>query len=179
MNRRELLKNIAIVSGGLFVGSNFLLSSCKNEAAGNLSISTDMLVLLGEVSETIIPETDTPGAKTAEVAKFINKVYQDIYTDEEQKLFLGALTKINDKAKSGFGGEFVKLSAFKKAEVINAIKNPKDKGFLMIYQMVLYSYLTSEKGLKASYRYLPIPGKLESDIPYKKGDKMFASLDMN
>jgi Gluconate 2-dehydrogenase subunit 3 len=179
MNRRELLKNIAIVSGGLFVGSNFLLTSCKNEAAGNISISSDLLTLLDEVAETIIPETDTPGAKTTEVAKFINLVYQDIYTDKEQKLFVGALTKINEKAKSSFGGEFVKLSADKKAEVINAVKNPKDKGFLMVYQMVLYSYLTSEKGLKASYRYLPIPGKLESDIPYKKGDKMFASLDMN
>jgi hypothetical protein len=179
MNRRELLKNIAIVSGGLFVGSNFLLTSCKNEAAGTLALSTNLLALLGEVAETIIPETTTPGAKSAEVAKFINLVYQDIYTDKEQKLFADALTKIDAKAKASFGGDFLKLTPEKRAEVINAVKDPKDKGFLMVYQMVLYSYLTSEKGLKASYRYLPIPGKLESDIPYKKGDKMFASLDMN
>lgn len=176
MNRRELIKNIAFVSGGLFIGSSFLFSSCKNENAGSQTISTDLLAILNEVAETIIPETDTPGAKTTKVAEFINKIFQDIYTDQEQNDFIAALKMINDKAKEKMGDEFIKLSSPKRAELINSIKNPKDKGFLAVYQMVLYSYLTSEKGMQASFRYLPVPGKQIGDFPYKKGDKEFIGL---
>lgn len=177
MNRRDLIKNIAIISGGLFIGSNFLLTSCKNSEAGSQVISEDLLKLLDEVAETIIPETETAGAKTTKVAEFINKIFQDIYTDEEQKEFIAALKMINDKAKEKMGDDFVNLSVDKKAKLFAEIRNPKDKGFLAMYQMVLYSYLTSEKGMKATFRYTPVPGKQVGDIPYKKGDKMFVGLN--
>ncbi len=177
MNRRELIKNIAIISGGIFIGSSFLLSSCKRDDAGSLVISEDLQKLLAEISETIIPETDTVGAKSTEVSKFINKVFQDIYSEEEQTDFINALNMVNDKSKELMGDEFIKLSATDKANLINKVKNPKDKGFLSMYQMILFSYLTSEKGMQASYRYTPVPGKYVGDIPYKKGDKMFVGLD--
>lgn len=177
MNRRDLIKNIVIISGGLFIGSNYLLTSCKRDDAGSLVLSEDLQKLLAEISETIIPETDTVGAKSTEVSKFIAIVFQDIYTEEEQKDFIGALTMINDKSNELMGDDFVKLSPEKRAEVINKVKNPKDKGFLSMYQMILYSYLTSEKGLQASFRYTPVPGKFIGDVPYKKGDKMYMGLN--
>jgi len=31
--------------------------------------------------------------------------------------------------------------------------------------------------MQASFRYTPVPGKQEGDIPYKKGDKMFVGLN--
>lgn len=176
MNRRDLIKNIALISGGIFIGSNFLLTSCKNTEAGTQTLSEDLLKLLDEIAETIIPETETAGAKTTKVAEFISKVFQDIYTEEEQTDFIAALQMINDKANEKMGSDFVNLSAEKRAQLFNEIKNPKDKGLLAIYQMVLYSYLTSEKGIKATFRYVPVPGKQEGDIPYKKGDKMFVGL---
>ncbi len=176
MNRRDLIKNIALISGGIFIGSNFLLTSCKNTEAGTQTLSEDLLKLLDEIAETIIPETETAGAKTTKVAEFISKVFQDIYTEEEQTDFIAALQMINDKANEKMGSDFVNLSAEKRAQLFNEIKNPKDKGLLAIYQMVLFSYLTSEKGIKATFRYVPVPGKQEGDIPYKKGDKMFVGL---
>jgi hypothetical protein len=177
MTRRDLIKNIAILSGGLFIGSNFLLTSCKNPEAGSQVFEDDIAALLAAVAETIIPETTTPGAKSTDVATFIGKIFQDIYTDKEQKDFLNALNLINSKAKEKAGSDFVSLDANKKAEIFIAAKNPKDNGFLALYQIVLFSYLTSEKGMKANFRYTPIPGKFVGDIPYKKGEKMFVGLD--
>lgn len=176
MNRRELIKNIAIVSGGLFIGSNFLLTSCRRDDAGSLTLSPELLALLGEVAETIVPETETAGAKTTKVAEFIGVVFQDIYSEQEQKDFVAALNKINNKAKEKHNQDFTKLSATQRAEVFNATKSKDDKGFLAMYQMVLFAYLTSEKGMQASFRYLPVPGKFVGDIPYKKGDKAYVSL---
>jgi Gluconate 2-dehydrogenase subunit 3 len=177
MNRRELIKNIALISGGLFIGSNFLLTGCKNQEAGTLLLDSDLQKLLGEVAETIIPETTTAGAKSANVPQFINKVFQDIYTEEEQTSFINSLRMIDDKAKEKMGDNFANLSADKKAELFNQIKNPKDQGFLAMYQMILYGYLTSEKGMKSTFRYTPVPGNYVGDIPYKKGDKMFVGLN--
>jgi hypothetical protein len=176
MNRRELIKNIALLSGGLFIGSNFLLTSCKNDNAGTQILSEDLLKLLAEVAETIIPETDTAGAKTTKVAEFISKVFTDIYTDEEQKDFVNALNSINDKAKEKMGNDFVALSAADKTKVINEVKSPENKGFVSVYQIVLFGYLTSEKGLQATTRYTPVPGKYIGDVPYKKGEKRYAGL---
>ncbi len=176
MNRRDLIKNIAIISGGLFIGSNYLLTSCKRGDAGSLVLSDDLIKLLAEVSETIIPETETVGAKAVNSAEFISKVYQDIYTEKEQQDFIDALNLINDKAKEIEGEDFVKLSAQKRADIFNKVKDPKNAGLLSVYQMVLFAYLTSEKGMQASYRYTPVPGVQHGEIPYKKGDKMYIGL---
>ena len=177
MNRRELIKNIALLSGGLFIGANFLLSGCKRDDAGSLVLSEDLLKLLADVSETIIPETTTAGAKTTMVAEFITKIFQDIYSEEEQKDFIAALEKINAKANGVYSKEYTALADAEKAAVIQQVKSPDDKGFLAMYQIILFSYLSSEKGLQASFRYTPVPGKFIGDIPYKKGDKMYMGLD--
>ncbi len=177
MNRRDLIKNIAIISGGLFVGSNFLLTSCKRDDAGALVLSEDLMKLLTEISDTIIPETETVGAKAVDSAEFIKKVFQDIYSEKEQQDFINALHLINDEAKKTEGKEFVELNAQKRAEIFNKVKDPKNTGFLSMYQMVLFAYLTSEKGMQASFRYTPVPGAQHGEIPYKKGDKMFIGLN--
>jgi hypothetical protein len=39
MNRRELLKSIALLTGASVVGGEFLLSGCKNPAAGQQKFS--------------------------------------------------------------------------------------------------------------------------------------------
>ena len=71
MNRRELLRSIALLTGATVVGGEFLLSGCKNPAAGSLQLSPAMINLLNEVAETILPATDTPGAKAAAVGDFM------------------------------------------------------------------------------------------------------------
>jgi hypothetical protein len=46
--------------------------------------------------------------------------------------------------------------------------------FTMMKQLTLMGYFTSEIGAKQALRYLPVPGRFEGCIPYKKGDKAFA-----
>mgnify|MGYP002150495249 CR=1 FL=1 len=66
MNRRELLKMVALATGGVVIGGEFLLTGCKNAASdAGFSLSPEQIALLDEVAETIIPTTNTPGAKAA------------------------------------------------------------------------------------------------------------------
>ena len=45
--------------------------------------------------------------------------------------------------------------------------------FTMMKQLTLLGFFTSEVGATKALRYLPVPGRYEGCIPYKKGDKAF------
>lgn len=176
MDRKDFIKYIAVLSGGVFIGSQFLLTSCENPYAGSTILTNDDLNLIDEVAEAIIPETQTPGAKSAKVTPFIKRVFETIYTEEEQLQLTKTLHQLNETAQSKYSNPFVSLSNTQKESVINQVKNPKDIGFVSLYQLVLYSYLSSEIGLTSTFRFNPVPGKYEANIPYNKGDKAYVNL---
>ncbi|HWJ90042.1 MAG TPA: gluconate 2-dehydrogenase subunit 3 family protein [Flavisolibacter sp.] len=45
--------------------------------------------------------------------------------------------------------------------------------FMMMKQLTLLGFFTSEVGATKAVRYIPVPGRYEGCIPYKKGDKLF------
>ena len=67
MERRELLKLIALLTGGAVVGGEVFLSGCKTAGKTDAGFTTTTIALLDEIGETIIPATATPGAKAAKV----------------------------------------------------------------------------------------------------------------
>ena len=102
MDRRELLKTIAILTGTAVIGGELFLSGCKtkqpfvdtnpintNTSTGLSKILTAAQVaLLNEIAETIIPTTaDSPGAKAAKVGEFMNVMVTDCYLPANQKIF--------------------------------------------------------------------------------------------
>lgn len=46
--------------------------------------------------------------------------------------------------------------------------------YTMMKQLTLWGYFTSEIGMKQALRFLPIPGRYDGALPYKKGDKAWA-----
>jgi len=44
--------------------------------------------------------------------------------------------------------------------------------FTMMKQLTLLGFFTSEPGMTKAVRYLPVPGRYDGDVPYKKGDKV-------
>ena len=47
--------------------------------------------------------------------------------------------------------------------------------FAMMKQLTLWGYFTSEPGATKALRYVPVPGRYEGCIPYKKGDRAWAT----
>jgi hypothetical protein len=86
MNRREAVSTVAVILGGTVVGSNLLLTGCKQKETKTspADFSAEDIALLDEVAETIIPETSTPGAKAAKVGEFMKVMVTDCY-DEKKK----------------------------------------------------------------------------------------------
>ena len=44
--------------------------------------------------------------------------------------------------------------------------------FTMMKQLTLLGFFTSQEGMTKAVRYLPVPGRYEGCVPYKKGDKV-------
>jgi len=47
--------------------------------------------------------------------------------------------------------------------------------FRMMKELTLWGYFTSEVGATKALRYVAVPGRYEGCIPYKKGDKAWAT----
>ena len=204
MERRELLKMIALLTGGVVIGGDVFLSGCKtNNKKSEEKFSTANIAMLDEVGETIIPTTNTPGAKAAEVGKFMQVYVTDCLSEPEQNTFTNGITALNGISKKMHDKDFVECSPQQRHDVLIALEQEakafnlqlKDKEkssrdsakaamkefkgepahyYTMMKQMILLGYFTSEIGSKQALRFLPIPGKYDGAYPYKKGDKAWA-----
>ncbi len=92
ISRRSLIKQIAILTGAAVMGAEMFMSTgCKTTPVAKGILSDSSIALLNEIAETIIPKTDTPGAKEAKVAEFMNAIVSDCYTPAQQKAFTDGL----------------------------------------------------------------------------------------
>lgn len=185
MDRREAVKYISLLLGGTMVGANAMLTGCKTDD-GKLTFSDKEIALLDEIAETILPATSTPGAKAAKVGAFMTVMVNDCYEEKDQQVFHEGMEKINKAAEEAHKKTFMKSTPQERhALLINLdkeqkeyMKNKKEEDrphyFRMMKELTLLGYFTSEIGSKQARRYVPVPGKYEGCIPYKKGDKAWA-----
>jgi len=190
MNRRDALSRVALLLGGTVIGGEFFLSGCTSsdkKIGQSVDFTADDIAYLDEVAETIIPATDTPGAKEAKVGTFMTVMVKDCYDEKQQKIFLEGMNKLNEASKQKFGGNgFMKITPEQRKELLNALdKEQKEYGknkkkddephyFSLMKQLTLLGYFTSEPGATKALRYVPVPGRFEACMPYKKGDKAWA-----
>src|SRR5580693_9040049 len=190
MNRREALSSVALLLGGTIVGAEVFLSGCgpaDKKYGASLSFTPDDTAFLDEVAETIIPATSTPGAKEAKVGQFMTVIVNDCYEDKDQKIFLDGMKKLNDAAVAKYKKNFIDLADTDKHDLLVSLdkeakdymskKKPEDPAHYsrMMKELTLWGYFTSEAGATKALRYVAVPGKYEGCIPYKKGDKAWAT----
>lgn len=185
MDRRELLKSIAVLTGASVIGADVFLSGCKPTASVGL-FDKKTISLLDEIAETIIPATNTPGAKAAEVGSFMNAIVSDCYTPEEQKVFISGLKALEESAKKSHNKNFNQLSDTEKHDFVVSLekeakaynekkaKNSPSHYYTMIKQLTLWGFFTSKTGMTETLRHVPVPGKYQGDLTYVKGDKAWA-----
>ena len=194
MERRELLKQIALLTGGLVIGGELFLSGCKTTAKADAGFSAASIALLDEVGETIIPATATPGAKAAQVGDFMKIFVTDCYTADEQAVFTKGILQLEEATDKMYKKSFVDCDAKQRKELLLSLEkeaktfNEKVKAanegkkenklplhyYTMMKQLTLFGFFTSKTGATETLRHIQVPGKYDGAFPYKKGDKAWA-----
>jgi len=176
MKRRDILKTSALflgyaVTGGAAVA---VLNGCKADTSDGWVpkiLSEGQAAFLAEVVETILPATDTPGAKAAMVHRYIDEAVANNWEPADQKRFIGQLPTIDSIAKNLKGASFVKLSEADRNAVMDELvrdyKKSEDEEhiFKVLRDLTATGYFTSEIGATQALVYDPVPGPYKGCIP--------------
>ena len=187
MERRELLKMIAALTGGVFIGGE-LLTGCKTSPSiGGATFSEGDTAFLNEVAETILPATKSPGAKEAKVGELMVVMVNDTYEEKDQKIFHEGILKLDEASKKANSKSFMEATPEQRTSLLTALdkeakeyqkskkKEDPNHYFTMMKQLTLFGYFTSKEGATQALRYIAVPGKYDGAYPYKKGDKAWAT----
>ncbi|NVJ87587.1 MAG: gluconate 2-dehydrogenase subunit 3 family protein [Algoriphagus sp.] len=182
MNRREALKSVVLMMGGTMVGATAILTGCSPEKQiEGLNFSPDDITFLDELGDTIIPETDTPGAKAAGIGAFMVMMVKDTYDAEQQQTFVDGLNKIRSEFKASKGVDFVEASAEDRLAYLNGSyeeyktsQNREPQVINMLRDLTVLGYFTSEIGATQALNYVEVPGRYDGCIDLKPGDRAYA-----
>lgn len=179
MDRRELLKNAAILLGGL--SSNSVANALLAGADGRVAINTPLFSAVQKnitqvLAEMIIPRTDTPGAIDAGVPHFIELMVSDWYTERERKIYFEGLVALNDFCLEQFNQSFLtstdeqQITALEEAERLSeqyiapsqnqllSKTEDEDKPFFSkLKELTVLGYYSSEQGATKELKYDPMP----------------------
>jgi hypothetical protein len=181
MNRRDLLKCIAAATGCALVGIEGALAT---PAAGSPFSARD-LVMFDEISETIIPRTETPGAKDAAVGAFMARYSAACYEPAQLRILKQGIGTLDALMRTEAGVDFLHASSAQRQSLLididlQARKHAKEPNqpvphyFTLMKQLTLLGFFTSEPGSTRVLRYRPVPGKYKGIVPYKKGEPSWA-----
>ncbi|MDN3579259.1 gluconate 2-dehydrogenase subunit 3 family protein [Mucilaginibacter flavus] len=180
MHRRTAIRNLALIIGGAA-----LLPACMQEkgkpsiALKNVDLNADQEKLVGDIAETIIPKTSTPGAKDLGLHLFVLKMLDDCYKKDDQQAFITGAGQFTDAVSKKYDKLFADLSAKQREEMllsIEADKDPKSTTFPkelktfygIIKGQTVNGYTNSKYFMTRQVVYELVPGRYNARFPYKQ-----------
>jgi len=174
MNRRQLVK--AISSGAVLITfGGVSIVACNDDNYKPVFFQPDAYQFLSELSENILPDCDeSPGAKQAGVASFLDRYIPICKSPEFQDEIKMTTDKLSGLSKNSFGKPFHQLSKEKQTEQMHIYEGMEDKGYAALKSLILFAYFSSMEGMTKALSYVAVPEKYEGDISYHNNQKAWA-----
>src|SRR6476646_2669718 len=163
MNRRKVLKQLVIATGGLVTLPQWMVScGITDSNVHTTSFSSAEQQLLSSMSDTIIPSGGSIGALAVGVDKYLQKVIDDCYEKDVQDNVKLQLNGLEKSAKTKFNKSFVECSQSQRQELLLAlsfsnVKTEKDF-FTLIKSETIRGFNTSQKVMQEYLNYKVAPG---------------------
>jgi gluconate 2-dehydrogenase gamma chain len=202
MNRREFLQCATILTGGTAISQlgwalseeqQVYLAGAPNFNTQEIDFfSLEQRAVVAAVAETIIPRTDTPGAIDAGVPRYIELMVAQWLNEDEQKIFLTGLAKLQSDSLESQGVSFDALDETSRVAMLDALESAasdsawyemgntrrdfiSDAPFIcQIKELTVWGFFTSEVGSTQVLRYEPMPMRFDGDIPLLPDDSTWA-----
>lgn len=182
MDRRELLKVMALTLGGsVALPESVFAQLAEPFDPARLDFFTPaQRKLVATLAETIIPETDTPGAIEAGVPGWIELLVQDCLAEGDQEIMRAGLGTLEERAAGDFGSTFGELEVPQRIELLTAMEGEAkeaddDKAFIRQFkELTKFTYVSSEIGATQAFEFVPVPGRWEAAADLKPGQKAYS-----
>jgi hypothetical protein len=156
-----------------------LTLSVPGLAAKSTAVTTDEWTLIGEVSELIIPTTDTGGALAAGVPGFVKIMLADWFTEAERENFISGLHEFSAGALEKYGRKFGELTASQKDQYFGGLLSKAEGGetvprtpfVVLMKRLTVFGYYTSELGAATELRQQIATARYEPAAVIKPGDR--------
>jgi hypothetical protein len=170
LNRRSLILGAVFLVGGVAALTRFTRGDGTDAGTDTGPVfSSEQFALLEQVSEVIIPATDTPGAIGAGVPEFIRTVLGEWGSSQTRATITGVLESIDKQAWGRHGAGFLELPAERRTSLMRALDEAavarEDVAWSRFKQLVLVGYYHSEVGATQELRYELVPGAWRSCLP--------------
>jgi hypothetical protein len=175
MDRRDLIARAVFLVGGAAALAS--LEACAPARKQGPFFDRARRRLLDQISDVMIPATDTPGALGAQVPAFIDSMMTNWASRERQSEFIAALDAIDARARSLHNAAFTALTAEQKLDVLrrhDAEGLAEDSPYRQLKELTLLGYYSSEIGATQELRYELVPGAWRADIPLTEVGRAWA-----
>jgi hypothetical protein len=195
-----LMGGVALVGGDrafAFAPADAALLQATAQGVGAFTAAD--VALLDEIAETILPETATPGAKAARTGAFMALMVTDVYLDAEQRVFRDGLAALQEACRGMHGVAFMAATPAQRLALLEVLDREQKTAmeersvplrtrypaapppeqqpahyFRMMKELALLGFFTSEIGYTKVMRYRESPGRFDPDVPYTKGEAIWA-----
>lgn len=175
MERRTVIKQLFCIAGAAVCLPLCKINSNKSSILlKNISINEDQEKLMAELSETIIPVTETPGAKDMAAHTFVLMMVDDCYEKKDQEKFMMGLTSFETKINIQFNKSFIECTAAEKNTMLKELDRKAsdstalDFFYVTVKKLTIQAFTTSKVYLTKVKMYQMIPGHFYGCIPVKK-----------
>ena len=172
MNRRKVLKQLVIATGGLVTLPQWMIScGITDSNVHTTSFSSIEQQLLASVSDTIIPAGGSIGALSVGVDKYLQKVIDDCYEKDVQDNVKLQLNGLEKSAKTKFKRSFADCSQSQRQELLLALSSSNVRAemdfFALIKSETIKGFNTSQKVMQEYLNYKVAPGHYYGCIDVK------------
>lgn len=175
-----------MLGGSLFMVSAAALVGCKEEATdveiiaqNGQFFTANELTILADVSEIMIPKTETPGAIDAQVASVVDALMLTWANEGTRQQFRDELAAYNTRSQTSYGKDYLKLSKEERTALLVEVdkeafsEEPFEgaEGYRRVKYLVFRAYYTSESG---SADHVPVPGGYYGDLTLAEYNELMA-----
>jgi Gluconate 2-dehydrogenase subunit 3 len=187
MNRRDSLRALSAVT------AHALFPAVLAEAAAAVAepesgwtprfLRPERAAMLEALVDTILPATDTPGARAARVQVFVDLALRDCYTAAEQQLFVTGLEALAGECAAQHGRPFEACSPEERHALLAALDTasyapdtgPRGSFVRILKDLTLVGFFTSRIGATQVLAYEAVPGGFRGCLELRPGQKAWAT----
>ncbi|WP_281645965.1 gluconate 2-dehydrogenase subunit 3 family protein [Parendozoicomonas sp. Alg238-R29] len=203
MNRRWFLATTALAVSGFATSVIARLGQDQNaHLALGPSIteqpqsffSDDQRALVAQITETIIPRTDTPGAIDAGVPVFVESMVAEWLVEKEKNIFLQGLEQVTRLSQQDYQKSFTELDASQRTRILEILeKEASDSPWYnfgnvqrdfvegapficQIKELTIFGFYSSEVGAKETLRHNPMPMSFDGEYGLDEGESTWSTI---